>query len=106
MQDENIERKRVPKMDKRTKDRVEALACPTNGQNGLNAGEIWEQLYCANYENAKEEERYIIVSECSIQRFIKKVKAQSLRIPVYQRGSVPSTSGDGCLRGNTERPVY
>ena len=74
MQDENIERKRVPKMDKRTRDRVEALALPTNGQKSLNAGEIWERLDYENYENTKEDEQYIIVSERSIQRYIQKLK--------------------------------
>ena len=73
MPDENIEREKVPKMDKNTRKRIEELYFPTDGQKGLNAVEIWSQL---DYENAEKGEQYILVSVRSIQRYIQKLKAR------------------------------
>lgn len=79
---ESIEREKVPKMDEKTRKRIEELHFPTDGQKGLNAGEIWNQL---ENENAEKGEHYILVSERSIQRFIKKIREREPESLKFER---------------------
>lgn len=73
MQYENTEREKVPKMDDKTRNRIEELHFPRDGQKGLNAREILDQL---ENENAEKSEHYILTSVRSIQKFIKKLSQQ------------------------------
>lgn len=71
--DAKVENKKVPKMDKKTRQRVLELAFPTDGQQPLSAQKIWNQL---DYENTEKGENYILTSVRSIQKYKKKVKLQ------------------------------
>lgn len=64
----------MPRLDEKTKSQILDLAFPTDGQQPLNAANILVQL---GQENARlGEEKYVITTDRSIQKFIRKTKEQ------------------------------
>ena len=64
----------MPRLDQKTKERVLELAFPTDGQQPLNATQVITELSQENARLSREE--YVITSERSVQKYIKKVKLQ------------------------------